>query len=309
MVIIAFLFMKTLRIHTYKGEKVRNDKEIKSSNSIVYSELNTFETQLYSGHYGIKLPLEGSENYVINGKKFHVKEGHYLLTNPGLKTEVSVNSNKLVKGICIGFTEDFLKSLYTNMNSDFKSALELKEDSSDFMLVSHNYAIKNSLLSCFLGTLKSKLTTNHLTQDYNEELFFLDLGEILINDQLELRSKINNLNQSKFSTQEEIYRRIDLMNQYIHDNYNNNISLEELAKIACLSKYHAVRCYQKIEGISPYKKIINLRLSKAENLLLKGYSINEISDSCGFADYRAFSKLFKKVYHTTPSQYRQIIEQ
>ncbi|WP_299272596.1 AraC family transcriptional regulator [uncultured Psychroserpens sp.] len=302
--------MRKLTLHTYKGEKIRNDKGIKSSNSIVYSELNTFETQLYSGHYGIKLPIKGEETYVVNGKKHNIIEGHYLLTNPGMKTEVTVNSNELVKGLCIGFTEDFLKNLYTNINSDLKDALELKEEEfTYFTLVSHNYAIKNSQLACFLEALKSNLICNQLNQDYSEEQFFLDLGELLINDQLELRSKINNLNQSKFSTQEEIYKRIDLMNQYIHDNYQSNISLEELAKIACLSKYHAVRCYQKIEGISPYQKIINLRLNKAEHLLLKGYSINEISDSCGFADYRAFSKLFKKTYHSTPSQYKQNIAQ
>ena len=58
--------MRGLKIHTFKGEKNRDDSEIKGSNSFVYSELNSFEVELYSGHYGVKMPLNGLRNSVFN---------------------------------------------------------------------------------------------------------------------------------------------------------------------------------------------------------------------------------------------------
>lgn len=296
--------MEKLNLHIFKGEKKRNDNSIKINNSIVYSELKSFETQLYSGHFGVKLPLSGLETYITGGKKYNIKSNNYLLTNPKVKTEVVVKSETVVKGICIGLTPKFVHNLISELNSNYSEVLELnKKQVNTFHVLNHHYGFKiNSALPSFLNYIKYLWNKGEL-EEYPQEQFYYDLGELIIKSQININSKISNLPNARLSTREEIYRRVDIMNQYIHDSFTENITIEELSQIACLSKFHAVRCYQKIEGISPYKKITALRLQKAIELLNNGFAVSEVSDLCGFTDYRAFSKLFKKQLGITPSIY------
>ena len=97
------------------------------------------------------------------------------------------------------------------------------------------------------------------------------------------------------------------MDDYIHDNYKKDITLDKLSQISLLSKYHALRCYQKINNITPYKKILMLRLEEAKQLIKKGMSIRDVAYETNFADYRAFSKKFKMYFKMTPSQYKASI--
>ena len=139
---------------------------------------------------------------------------------------------------------------------------------------------------------------------YNEEEFYLSLAELLINLQLDIYSQVNKLQYVKLSTREEIYHRVTVMNDYIEANYKTDITIDQLSQLSCLSKYHAIRSYQKIFGITPYQKIQALRLSEAKQLILKGMPIKQVALETNFPDYRALSKQFKKHFYTTPTQFK-----
>lgn len=300
--------MDKIKIHTYRGEKNRSDAVIQQSNSFVYSELSFFEEELYSGHYGIKLPINDKETYVIEGQVFDIESVHFLLTNPNHKTEVIVKANKPVSGICIGLTECFLKEVKSKMQQDAATMLSQKQTAGSgcFEVLSHCYSVNSTKpLARFLKNIKQRwLAYGHL-DDLEENQFYYDLSELIIRTQLEVESSMNQLRQNKTAVKEEIYRRVDVMNQYIYDNFQNTISIDDLSKIACLSKYHAIRCFQEINGISPYQKIMALRIQKAKSLLKKGHAVSETANLCGFTDYRGFSKYFKKKAGISPSAFQK----
>ena len=57
--------------------------------------------------------------------------------------------------------------------------------------------------------------------------------------------------------------------------------------------------------MSPHQYILNLKLENAETMLKSElYSISEVSDMCGFSDYKYFSRVFKKLKGVSPSRYR-----
>ena len=91
---------------------------------------------------------------------------------------------------------------------------------------------------------------------------------------------------------------------YIEENYSSEISNLYLAKLCHISEEHFRKQFKKAYGISPYQYIINLRISKAKQLLSEGYlKISAVSEQCGFFNLYHFCRLFKQKTGLTPSEY------
>lgn len=94
--------------------------------------------------------------------------------------------------------------------------------------------------------------------------------------------------------------------KYIHENLHNNIRIDELAQIACLSKDHFSRVFNSIFGISPCEFIIRKRIEKSQFLLLTtDLSIAEIIEETNFKSAPYFSRMFKKFVSISPSDFRK----
>lgn len=92
---------------------------------------------------------------------------------------------------------------------------------------------------------------------------------------------------------------------FMTQNYTKQITIEQLAKISHMSKSNFFASFKKQFGISPISYINRYRLSiAAEKLSESNLSVNEIAFSVGITDSLYFSKMFKKEYNMSPSQYR-----
>lgn len=100
--------------------------------------------------------------------------------------------------------------------------------------------------------------------------------------------------------------RVQLILNYIHSHYREKITLNDLAKIASVSKTEAMRSFKSIIGQSPIKYLKNYKLQNAAYMIKNtDYSIGQISEICGFDDNSYFSKSFKEMYHCTPHEFRR----
>ncbi len=93
---------------------------------------------------------------------------------------------------------------------------------------------------------------------------------------------------------------------YCENNYKENISLEDISKALVISKSHISHIFSEKIKISFRDYLNSLRLSLALNHLKDGkLAITEISAECGFDSIRSFNRAFKKLYQTTPTEYRK----
>lgn len=100
--------------------------------------------------------------------------------------------------------------------------------------------------------------------------------------------------------------RLQLMMQYMHQNYQSNISLEDLSDYVMLSKSTVLNLFRSYLHTTPIKYLINYRLNEAAVLLAKTEKkISTVSDETGFNNVDYFCRLFKKHYQVTPTQYRK----
>lgn len=125
----------------------------------------------------------------------------------------------------------------------------------------------------------------------------LEICHSIIRSILKLR-----LEDGKISSRIEIDRTIE----YMHTNLDMKITLEDMAKVACMSPSHFSRIFKQETGASPIDYLGRIRMDRARKLLLAGdKSITEIALECGFNSPAYLSASFYKKFRTTPSAYRK----
>lgn len=94
---------------------------------------------------------------------------------------------------------------------------------------------------------------------------------------------------------------------YIGTNLEKEISVENLAAMACLSTDHFSRTFKSILGMCPNEYIIAKRVEKAQGLLLTtDLSQAEIMEEAGIKNISYFTRVFKKHTKLTPSEFRKM---
>lgn len=96
-----------------------------------------------------------------------------------------------------------------------------------------------------------------------------------------------------------------LIMEYLNKNYSSKITLSILSqKFGCCNAT-LTKCFKKEYNLSIMSYLCSVRLSKAEEMILKTRkSLKEISADCGFYDQNYFSKLFTRYYGCSPSEFR-----
>lgn len=94
---------------------------------------------------------------------------------------------------------------------------------------------------------------------------------------------------------------------FIDANYSQDISLDELAQVVNLSRYHLSREFKKDMGLSPMAYLAQRRVMEAKNLLMRtDYTVADISSTIGMSSASYFSQSFRKLTGMAPLAYRAL---
>ncbi|MDZ4666919.1 MAG: AraC family transcriptional regulator [bacterium] len=113
-------------------------------------------------------------------------------------------------------------------------------------------------------------------------------------------SNEGNISAIKFGKEERV---VEFVKMYLQEHYCNEVSLDELATGACMSKFHLARTFLKKTGMTIHRFQTNLRVCKAKELLVKGLNPVNVAMELGFSDQAHFSNTFKRFTSQTPSQF------
>lgn len=104
----------------------------------------------------------------------------------------------------------------------------------------------------------------------------------------------------------EKYKKISEVAEYINDNYQANISLNDVAEDFYMSKSYLSRIFKENTGFTVNEYINITRIKKAQELLEQSeYNVTEISEMVGYESITYFEKVFKKYLETSPLKYRK----
>jgi PAS domain S-box-containing protein len=102
------------------------------------------------------------------------------------------------------------------------------------------------------------------------------------------------------------YRAISRLVDYVHDNVDNPISVEELAEKTSMSVSTLERRFRSHLGTSPKRFIVHAKIAAAcDRLLNTPMGISQIAESIGYHEHASFTRTFTKVMHMSPTAYRR----
>ncbi|QFU75170.1 AraC family transcriptional regulator [Halioglobus maricola] len=98
---------------------------------------------------------------------------------------------------------------------------------------------------------------------------------------------------------------LEQLQAFMLEHIDQQVTLEDLAAVANMSKYHFSNRYKQLTGYSPIKHFLNMKMEHACHLLdATDLGIGEIARQVGYDDQMYFSRLFSKTIGASPRGYR-----
>lgn len=109
---------------------------------------------------------------------------------------------------------------------------------------------------------------------------------------------------SKADTNEALFNQAL---EFISDNYDCNIHVQDISNYLGISRSRLCSLFQSHLNQSPQNYLLLFRMQKAQELLTStNFEIQDISHQIGYPDSQTFSKAFRRVYNTSPSEYQKL---
>ncbi len=98
---------------------------------------------------------------------------------------------------------------------------------------------------------------------------------------------------------------IPAVEEFCRLNYARPIGVDDMARVANMSRFHFSRVFEKARGTPPGRYLARLRLEEAMRLVSAGgTTVKEVAHRCGYGDANYFCKVFRKSFGVSPGAYR-----
>lgn len=215
----------------------------------------------------------------------------------------------------------FIGSNIPHLNFDYgirteyqKVVLQIKEDffKNDFVTTPELSAIyqlfENSKKAiCFNGTTREmvgkRLKKIHLLPNFEQFIEVLSLFQMLARS--DERTFLHEEAFENFYNNKE-QSRLKVVYKFIENNFQRNITIEEMGTLTHLSKAAFCRYFKKMTRLTFTEFLNQYRIEQAKRLLKEDKNVTETCFECGFESLSYFNRIFKKVVGQNPIQFKKI---
>jgi AraC family transcriptional regulator len=281
------------------------NQSFKQSNIII----NAFSADVsYPVHWGclsVKCAFDGDEIYKLSDRRYAVNDTNYFICNDGEYYSSYIAARQPVESFNLNFSRQFVNTVAQSLLAPDQQLIDqpdlIKTRPNEFVQKLYRHG---DVLSTAIKKLKG-LTKNF---DQNKE-FIIGQYHVVLNElflsQYDIQKKIQKITAVKFSTQKELFKRLHYAKDYIESCYMEDITLSQLANVACLNSAYLLRKFKQYFNKTPHQYLIQKRMAIAAGLLAhSGQPVTEVCFNSGYADLSSFCRLFKKHYQQTPENYR-----
>lgn len=171
------------------------------------------------------------------------------------------------------------------------------------------YDYLEQITGILLSVFKNNQTEEVMLRQMEEELeqvldFYTNLDEMVYRYAEAVQTYLEKIIAEKKNRSQLPIR---MAKQYVQENYNRQVSLEDVAEAINLSPAYLSTMFKKEMGINFSDFLISCRMEAAKELLkTTDLPITEVAEQVGYTDSRYFSKTFHKVVGIKPSVYRKL---
>ncbi len=235
--------------------------------------------------------LNGEVSFRVEGRTHTLNPGDMLLINPQELHQALIDRDTIYERMVLWIDRNYLAELSSG-GMDLASCF-------DDRLPTHTNCLRpGKIRRAELQALLEKLSGEF----YGEELGSSQYAKGLLIQFLVEVNRLSLAGQKMQETAEET-DLVDQVLSYIAGHYTEEISLEKLAGLFYVSKYHLSHEFSRRVGTGLYRYIMFRRLMHARELLENGVPPGEVYQQCGFGDYANFYRSFKSFYGVSPREY------
>jgi len=244
---------------------------------------------------GIVILGQGYKIGYLNGKEFQYDEEHYLIVSVPMAFECETHASKekplvgLLIDIDVAKLHQFIEKVEKHSHKCSSKSSDIFCGVEPIKMDSHLQKATESLLLC----LQSPLDSDVLGQAFVDEIMYRALlgshGKALI----------------ALTQQETHYAHIAQSLSYIHSNYMNPISVDDLSEKASMSVSSFYRAFKFVTGDSPLQYLKKTRLNNARYILIRDrLSVSTVANQVGYESTSQFSREFKRYFNVPPGSAR-----
>lgn len=252
----------------------------------------------YHDDYELFLNLTDGLTTLVNGKSYHINAGTLLLfNNMDLHYNHIISRENAYDRYVLFFKPEYIRSL-SSAQTDLLECFLFRPFADPYIL-----PLNVEQLNYMIQTMEQIIKINQTPPDeiYGRDLALkFKLGELLL--------YVNHIYRENHGLKHTIlnshYSQVYNIINFIHDNFQNELSLDCLAQKFYINKYYLCTLFKEVTGTSPNQYIINCRINKAKELLINNTSVEKTCGLVGFNNLSHFSRTFKKIVGDSPKQYQ-----
>lgn len=237
--------------------------------------------------------ISGDVTYTIESRQYHVMPGDLLLISPRELHQLCIQPEMSVYERYVLWVDPQLLAQLSTPLSDLTKHLDPSRPK------------HGNLLRCrpedrtHLQRLFEQLWQESELDAYGSDL----LRQSLLIQILVTVSRLAANPVSPYEAVTHSSKAVSEVVDYVNLHYNEPLTLDKLAELVYVSKYHLSHEFNRQVGTSVYRYIQKKRLLIARQLLSRGKRPNEVYSACGFGDYAGFYRAFRTEYGVTPREY------
>lgn len=274
-------------------------------NCIIWGRARRAEFGPYPETLSIRAVWNGTQLCHLGGRTVGVDDDSFLILNPGRIHSTSIRATQAVESLAVYFHPELVSAI----GSDSGTSIEQMLDRGDSAPAHSPNFIENlqpheGTVSPILKFIRAHLWRGIADEDwYEEHVGFL--LERMFTRQRKVWQQIDQLELIRPSTRREVHRRVSLATDFLLTHYVAGVDLKTLAGMAYLSKFHFLRLFRLIHGVTPRVYLQRKRLDAALRLLATTQlSVKEVAAAVGFAYESTLLRHARSRTNLTPRQLR-----
>jgi AraC-like DNA-binding protein len=243
--------------------------------------------------------IEGEILYTINGIELLLKKGQGIFCNQNMMHSGKMHNRQECKYLSITFLPKLIYGFeLSRIKTKYIDEIVKNPFFSYLLLLDNDQGARN-----ILEILSGINTLQLINKEINELKLLTLLTSIWMNLYDCFEKSKDELSVSSYNEKE--LNRLKKILEYIHNNYVNKISLEEIAGTINICTNECCRFFKKYMNATISAYILDYRIEKSLYLLDNtDLSITELAHNIGFSSGSYYTQVFRKKMGFTPIQYR-----